>query len=665
MSERIQAGIHSSAQVNIESDFSRQEKEIAKKWSELWFITSAGKRSVNNSDYKFMLAKPTSSVEEAFGISQEIVIILSPYDSFQARTLEAYDHITAELIEQRYEKLCYVLISADDQIENKLSEYLTKQENQVIVPFSYASFEQNKSDMHFIRNQMRRFFYSRDLFDYSEPLKKDTFFFGRSEIVTQIISKHRAGQNYGLFGLRKTGKTSIIYDILRKCSAQGFIAVNIDCQSPSFNMRRWNGALYYVINEIVKLICPDYIVDEKEFTDQNAAGLFQDSITKLSKKASKTILIMFDEIENITFGKSSADHWCNGLDFVLFWQSIRSAYQAISNVFTFCIFGTNPKCIEDAIILGKDNPIFNAFQPTYIPGFNHTQTREMVRKLGRVMGITFEEGIYTRLVEDYGGHPFLIRRVCSKIAQTNKDRPVQIDRMKYSNVREAFNLEDIYFDMILNVLLEFYPDEFEMLKLLAIGDKDTFDYFVQEDASMINHLIGYGLIRRIDGGFDFNLDAIKEFLLRKTANHVVLTTPTEKWKHLCAQRNDLETRLRKMVKAIIRIAHKNEEEAREYVIGKIHNNDGKYRAKTYSDLFDSRKSEIYFKHLMDLIKADWAYFKDYFGKQDVFLTHMTILNAEGRFDAHASVPDSHEINAVDSSSEYLRNAIEKYEKSLD
>ena len=136
----------------------------------------------------------------------------------------------------------------------------------------------NKSDSNFIRNQFRRFFYSRDLFDYSEPLKKDTFFFGRSEIVTQIISKHRGGQNFGLFGLRKTGKTSIIYDILRKSESQGFAAVNIDCQNPSFNMRRWNGALYYVVNEVKERLGLNESLDETKFTVENAASLFKDTI---------------------------------------------------------------------------------------------------------------------------------------------------------------------------------------------------------------------------------------------------------------------------------------------------------------------------------------------------------------------------------------------------
>ena len=105
MIETVRAGIHPSALVNIDSDFSKKETEIVRRWSDLWYITSAGKRTVNKSDYKFMLAKPTPSVEEAFGITQEIVIILSPYDNFEARTLEAYGNLVDEFVEQRYEKI--------------------------------------------------------------------------------------------------------------------------------------------------------------------------------------------------------------------------------------------------------------------------------------------------------------------------------------------------------------------------------------------------------------------------------------------------------------------------------------------------------------------------------------------------------------------------------
>jgi len=662
--EKVYPGIHPSADTNIKCDFSESEGKIIKQWASQWYITSAGKRALNNSEYKFALVKPTDNIEEALNISREIVIIFSPYDSFEARTLDSYNALTSELTDQRYERICYVLISADENIEETLKHYLSNQESQIIIPFSYKEFQANRSDQFFIRNKFRRHFYSRDLFDYSEPLKKDLYFFGRNEIVTQIIAKHHNGLNSGYFGLRKTGKTSIIYDVDRKSFDNNFLSIIIDCQDTSFNMRRWNFALFYVCDCIAKKLNFKEKIEEASFTVQDASVKFKYYLEKFHKMANKKILLMFDEIENITFGKSSSKHWCEDLDFVHFWQSIRSIYQSSENIFTFCIFGTNAKCIEDSSILGKDNPIYNMFQPCYIPGFDHDQTREMVRKLGRIMGMRFDESIYTHLIEDYGGHPFLIRRVCSKISKLNPERPVTIDRVKYLTSKEQFNSENIYFQMILDVLQQFYAEEYEMLKFLAIDDNETFNYFVREDRSMVNHLIGYGLIRENDGRYDFKIDAIKDYILRKEAKHIELTTPEEKWSHLCVLRNSLETELRKMVKSIIRFAHKTESEAKDYVVRKVFSNDRKFSAKTYQQLFDSRSSNIYLKNLTDLINADWDYFSDYFGKQEVFISHMNLLNSEGRFDAHATVPEGAEIHAIDNATSYVKKAIDKYYDSL-
>ena len=298
----VKAGIHPSASEIIEKEFSRTEKYIVSYWARDWWITSAGKRTTpGRSDFKFFLAKPEHHVEEALGISKEVIIILSPYKVFEPRTLEAFDTVRREFIEQRYEKLCYVLISADEDIEVNLKACLTNQEDQIIVPFTYGSFEKNKDKFSFIKNCFRHYFYSRDLFDYSEPLKTDTFFFGRSDIVTTVIEKHKAGSNYGLFGLRKTGKTSIIYDIERKSFAQDYNTIIIDCQNTSLNMRRWNKALYYTANQAYTKILGDDL-SEALFDETNAAVQFGKAIELCHNSTGKTILFLFDEIENITFG---------------------------------------------------------------------------------------------------------------------------------------------------------------------------------------------------------------------------------------------------------------------------------------------------------------------------------------------------------------------------
>lgn len=665
MNENVTPGIHPNARAVIDASFSPKENEIAKYWGAEWYITNAGSIELGQSEYKFFLIKPTATYEEALSLSREVIVILSSYENFEPRTLEAFEEVYREFHDNRLERICYVLISADDKIETHLATCLSNQESQVIIPFTYDSFSKNRGNSNFLRNQFRKFFYSRDLFDFSEPLKKDFYFFGRTELTVTIIEKHRANQNFGLFGLRKTGKTSIIYDVIRKLAQLDSIGVFIDCQDTSFNFRRWNSALYYVLLRAHEEAGLELDLQEAQFTETDAAYLFEKSISKFSKKIGKRVLLLFDEIENITFDKSGVEHWCDGLDFMYFWQSVRSAFQHTTNVFTFCILGTNPRCVEEHFIKEKENPIFKAFAPQYIPGFDQERTREMVRKLGRLMGIKFDEGIYTRLVEDYGGHPFLIRQVCSTIAKKYPQRHVQIDRMKYNAAREEYNRGSKYFDMLLDVLTQFYNEEYEMLNLLASGDLDTFKYFAEQDYSMVKHLIGYGIIRASDDEYDFQIDAVKDYLVRKQHRKALVKTPAEKWTYTCTQRNALETELRKMVKVTLRIAYKSEAAAKEAVVKKIYGGDSrKYATASYADLFDSRKSNIYFKNLKDLINSNWDYFKDFWSNQEMFISAMDILNHEGRFDAHATIPEDDEITLINAALSTIEKGISKYKDAF-
>ena len=175
------------------------------------------------------------------------------------------------------------------------------------------------------------------------------------------------------------------------------------------------------------------------------------------------------------------------------------------------------------------------------------------------MGIKFDEIIYARLTEDYGGHPFLIRRVCSMIAQNYPERPVVIDRVKYATIRDRFNRESDYFKMLLEVLIQFYDTEYEMLKYLALGDIKNFKYFADGDYSFVKHLLGYGIIKECDGQYDFQIDAIKVYLQRICKMDKISCSPAEKWSELCVSRGTLEQLLRNMVRKILKIAHKNEE----------------------------------------------------------------------------------------------------------
>ena len=63
----------------------------------------------------------------------------------------------------------------------------------------------------------------------------------------------------------------------------------------------------------------------------------------------------------------------------------------------------------------------------------------MVRRLGRIMGLKFDEVIYGKLTEDCGGHPYLMRHICSVIHKiSNSDRPIRVDKTLYAEALKTF-----------------------------------------------------------------------------------------------------------------------------------------------------------------------------------------------------------------------------------
>jgi hypothetical protein len=159
--------------------------------------------------------------------------------------------------------------------------------------------------------------------------------------------------------------------------------------------------------------------------------------------AGTSVLVLFDEIENISPATAASPHWRRGDDTVLFWQTIRSFYQSSLKVrATFCFVGTNPRLFELSKFNSIDNPVYLFAPKAFIPMLTLEETTEMINRLGYFMDLDFAPPIIGYIYQKLGGHPFLVRQLCSKIhkqvllsrprqipsnpARTQNSRPVQI-----------------------------------------------------------------------------------------------------------------------------------------------------------------------------------------------------------------------------------------------
>jgi len=328
-------------------------------------------------------------------------------------------------------------------------------------------------------------------------------------------------------------------------------------------------------------------------------------------------------------------------------------------LFSYLLVGTNPLCVELPRIGNADNPIFAQVPLEYIPGFDVPQTREMVRKLGRIMGLKFDESIYSRLTDDFGGHPYLIRHVCSVInSLVCVERPARIDKTLYEDAVKLFLRNYSQFmEMILSVLKEFFSDEYEMLRLLSRGDIETFKEFAKISPLYTNHLCGYGILQEVDGRFSFKIETIQTFMSAREQYKKLHLSDEEKWAEVSERRNLIERDLRKLCRIQL-MAQIGETVARSCVISLL----GEPRASrvgglAYIDLFDGNKSGIFFTDLIKIISKEWDCFKNIFGRnKEECLDQLKVIN-DMRIDAHAKT-------ITDTEFQIFRLCAEKVESTL-
>lgn len=660
-------GVNANARIDY---LSQEERQIVEKlYKNLWYVTNIQNMTCGNSSYRIVLLKPTDLIAKNFNIYREIVAIFSDYKTFEPRAFDVLDELNVQ--ELRLEEICSIIISKDESIDSQINLILkTNQESRVLVPFTYKELMSEDVDDLFI-NRMRTKFYCRDLFGIQDALKRDLYFFGRTELIQEIVNKHECSENVGVFGLRKTGKTSILYGVSRTLKRKNSTPVFLDCQT--LHNKPWNLALLAVVQVAVSecQVKRQEIIKHQELYEREeyAADEFYNDMQTLLGKSKKRILLIFDEIENITFDTSASEGWKKGIYFVKFWQAIRSAFQRnqSKNVFTYLIAGTNPRCIEEPTISGVDNPIFQQFLAHYIEPFNIKQTSEMVTRLGGYMGMVFSEEVCTHLVEDFGGHPLLIRQMCSYIHRHLEftGRPCQINKSEYQELKTRFYAEQTgfrqYATMVLTVLSEWYDDEYQMLMLLAADDIQTFKYYAENNC-YIQHLLNYGIIGRdnTDIGFNFKIESLQGYLIEKCRIKRPVKTDADKEQEIQNRRSNIEKKLRNLIKRQLK-SSLGEEEAKKVMIKKI------YGAKEighkfnipYKDFFDPNKNEIYLKTCIDVIALNYQIFQNLFGvPKEEFESKGGLLNKYRKVDAHSAPIKDADFNIFRGIAEWFESVLE-------
>ena len=666
--------------------FTEDEKKIINRLKDELYLTHGGSEiPIARSAYRYCLAKPTQEFSLKFNLNREIVVVFADYVSFEPRSLEVATVVATEKHPKlRIDKGCQIIISRDDNIEQKLTEILKDNNfNSIVVPFSYRELLENATEG-FLVERFKKYLFDVDLFLSSNPIEDDIFFFGRRDFVFDIVNKCKTNTHSGIFGLRRSGKTSLLYAVKRLLDNDGYSTVYIPCQS-QLSPTTWQIALYTIINDIfakTKIKGQINRHSKQSYVEENAAVCFENDLLTIYNEVSKPIVLLFDEVEAITFDVPNENvKWKDGEYYVRFWDAIRGFYLKNPKAISVVVAGTNPMINEVPVLKnGITNPMYGQLSKSnrgaYLLPFELMDTQNMVNTLGGYMGLNFDEHVCSDLTLDCGGHPYLIRLLCSfingELKKQNEKRPKTIGIRFYKEALKKFeetNNATGFYLMILNILIENYPIEFNVLKEIALNGGKYISSFVDDNSLL--HLLGYGLIENSDGKYSICFGTIERYLLGKYKYDRKHLSIEEQRQEINYRFNCVEIGLRKAVKNTLQITM-GASAAKRIVIDAMakHQKIGanainNARNLTLSELFDPSVNNIYFHLLSGIIIDNFVLFENIFvGKTmkewgNVF----DKLNKARRVPSH-SYPEG-AANWTDDDFENFRETIKLVEEVLD
>jgi len=265
--------------------------------------------------------------------------------------------------------------------------------------------------------------YRPDLYDRSIPVSQDDFF-GRLQVIDELLAYLNEHQPIAVFALNKMGKTSLIRNLAERLTDR--IVASIDLQVLPLN-------LLAIYTEIIRALEHDIYIKwglKEELTlswlegnvdKDNPKGAFIKGIGFLYKSLLKytnspRFVIFIDEIDRLIPSEpyivSSGFSNCNDLITTLRGLS----QQGIP--LTFIVVGIQAHINRKALLAGIENAGFQMFRELHLAPMTRDECDQMVGDIGQQMGIEYTIEALSCIYYESGGHPFLARQLCSQAWKT-------------------------------------------------------------------------------------------------------------------------------------------------------------------------------------------------------------------------------------------------------
>jgi hypothetical protein len=328
-------------------------------------------------------------------------------------------------------KVALIFYEEQPDMATKLQIAQVRLENFIIIPISFSSIQNALlsptsavASSGILVDQTQRYLPGADMFNDKNAIGDTLSFYGRIDLLQQLQEELIRYQGIGLLGIRKSGKTSILLQL--QFTLRDYPVVYLDLQP-------YGGKNYYgneIFNQILKRLfsllrrqddpsVADFMLNTNAPAKQ-WAGKFAESITFLNgqlirAKFKTPIICFFDELERIFPTPNDSPERIE--EFNTFFGTLRQLSQQDKSL-AFLIADVHPDFNRTNHWYNTNlptNPVYQFFKEIYVPPFAEEETATMLRELGLLMGVRFEQELFHIIHTMSGGHPFISRQIASAL----------------------------------------------------------------------------------------------------------------------------------------------------------------------------------------------------------------------------------------------------------
>jgi len=420
--------------------------------------------------------------------------------------------------------LAFVAIPKAAAVRDYLMSVLSEN-NEAILPVDDGLMQAGPNSKEKLHELFSQYLGVRDLYDSTLPVSGRRLF-GRERLLVAVNDQVHKGEFIGIFGLRKMGKTSLMYQ-LRDEKLKDEAVAYVDLQaSPGLAVSSFLPVLWEIERDLLERLTPRF-PDIKEIlrlgrfsrysdallTGINPALLFSEDIRELldaiiaqKLPGVNRLVIILDELERC-LPLAGQPAMAGYLEFFALLRGLAQT-DRYRGVLSSVVVAANAAISEKGYWEGRENPVFSLYKNLFLPPLSKLDTTQMIQSLGKGMSVYWDPSAINKIFAECGGHPFLTRVLCSQISKRYLQRPLQVTESMVEQEMPIFIQEKSdKFEQITELLHSHFPDEESILEKLAIGENPQ-----MPSNESVRHLIGYHLIARVGAEYAITFSALKSWL---------------------------------------------------------------------------------------------------------------------------------------------------------